>query len=218
MKLLRRTFRPLGTDEIDRELSELLRPGVWVVETGCTPPPAHCPGRLTEGFAVAYSMAISLRTATLLPLDLGPALAARLEAWGCVLAPLAGLALHEMLVNGAVHGNLQVGSGRASAWQELVAREQLIADALADPVRAGRMVTAALAWDARRVCAAIIDEGNGYQTAAADPPVADTAPRATLRAAGRGLLIARAVADVEVLRGGCCTRLTFARDGTEARA
>jgi anti-sigma regulatory factor (Ser/Thr protein kinase) len=152
-------------------------------------------------------MAASLRTQTVLSMDLGTALIDRLEAADCTVGPLAGLALHEMVVNAAIHGNLQINTGRAAGWSDLAAREQLIAAALKDNVSAARLVTVALGWDAERVCAFIIDQGAGYEI----PALYGQGPDQVRRAAGRGMIIARAVAHVDVQRGGRCTRLIFAR-------
>ena len=207
MKLQRRTFRPDGTDVELNALQEALRPGSWVVEADCRPPPPHRPSRLLARLALPQAMAVSLRTTTVMCINLGTALIDRLEAADCTIGPLAGLALHEMLVNAAIHGNLHVASGQSAAWRDLATREQLIEAALNDPVCRARLVTVALGWDADRVCAAIIDQGAGYTR----PDICAELPNDPRSAAGRGMIIARAAAHVDVLRGGCCTRLTFSR-------
>jgi hypothetical protein len=212
MKLERQTFRA-GETETDRpEAHYLPWLGRWLVEEGCRPPPEHRPARLLTNrlltnLEIPCAMAITLRTATLLPLDLGPALIACVRSGCDDLPPLAELALHEILVNAAVHGNLEVSSGPASAWRDLSLRHQLIAAALDDPARAARLVTVALGWDTDHAVAAIIDQGRGYEPSA----IGSMQPDGTRRAAGRGLKIARAAAQVDVLLGGRCTRLTFAR-------
>lgn len=207
MKLLRRPFLPNGTEDMPAILQDLLCPGSWVVEAGCVPPPQHRPGRLLARLALPDRMAASLKTATMLRLNLGVILSERLGTLGCTLDPLAELALHEMLVNSAIHGNLGVAAGPATTWRDLAAREELLAAALEDPVLAARIVTVAAGWDAGRICTVIIDQGSGYSSNAAN----DSFANAARRASGRGLMIARSAATVTALHGGRCTRLVFAR-------
>ena len=151
-------------------------------------------------------MAISLRSATLLRSNFASVLMARLEAQGCAFDQLATLALHEILLNAAIHGNLDVASGPSANWSDLATRTSLIAAALQDPVRAARSVTVALGWDARWVSAVVADQGAGYRL---EP--AGSAAGGGPRGAGRGLIIARAAARLDVLDGGRCTRLVFQR-------
>jgi hypothetical protein len=213
MKLLRRTFEP---DEAIRAVADVWEnagPGFWAVQGGCVPPPAHRPSRLLAGFAAQHGMALSLRTDTLLEGNVGATLSHRLDQFGCALGDLAGLALHEILVNAAVHGNLQVASRPAARWREREAHSSQIEAGLADPELAARVVTVALGWHATLLCACVIDEGAGYT------PAPDSQPAPSVRkAAGRGLSIARAAARVDVLRGGCCTRLLFDRAPPPAEA
>jgi hypothetical protein len=211
MKLARRIFWPslqdapaAGAVSPASGLCDILAPGIWAMEAGCAPPAAHWPSRLVARRAAHGCLAVSLRTGTLLSLELGQIVASRLESAGCRLAPLAGLALHEVLVNAAIHGNLQVDAGPAAGWCDLSARERLVAAALGDPPRAARVVTVAAGWNAEEVFAIVIDEGAGYVPLTPQPQAG-----ASRRAAGRGLLIARAEARVDVLRGGRCTRLIF---------
>jgi hypothetical protein len=131
----------------------------------------------------------------------------RLDEFHCGTGELTGLALHEILINAAIHGNLQVASRPSAVWPEREAQARQIAAALADPILAARVVTIALGWHATKLCASIIDEGLGHTPS---PPVCD--PAATARAAsGRGLSIARAAARVEQLCDGRWTRLVFDR-------
>ena len=204
MKLARRTFVPNGTDPTS--LDGRLGPGLWLVEAGSVPPPPHRPSNLVGRFVALGGMAVSLRTDTLLGIELGRMLVDQLGRDSCGVGPLAGVALHEILVNAAVHGNLQVESGPACEWQDLERRAHRIAAALRDPVRSARLVTAVLSWNATHVQAVIIDEGIGDQSG--DNKRNGAAPHG---AAGRGRLIARAAARVAVLRGGSCTRLLLGR-------
>ena len=200
----------LGPANPAETLAALLHPGHWLLEAGCRPPSAHS---RTAGpsLASACGMAVSLRTASLLPLMLGCLLIDRVEAAGCPIGPLGGLALHEIITNAAIHGNLAVHTGRALQWEDLVLRQQRIETALTDPLYADRLVTIVLAWNARGLRAAVLDEGAGY---AAAPPCA--AEPGAPRAAGRGLVIAREAARVTISQGGRCTRLDFARAEAEA--
>jgi len=187
-----------------------LSPGRWLVDADAQPPPEHLPDRLLDGFDPEAAMAMTLYTPRLLRPDLGAALVARLARQGCRVGDLAALALHEIVLNAAIHGNLEVSSGRATEWEDLDCREAALAAALADPVRARRVVTVALGWDAAQLAVLIIDEGRGYRPPQPDPNV--LAPR---RGAGRGLAIARAAAEVELRFGGRCTRLLFRRVGVQ---
>ena len=199
------TLPPDWAEHPAETLAALLHPGHWLLEAGCRPPAAH--GRTAApSLARAAGMAVSLRTATLLPLMLGSLLIDRVHEEGCPVGPLAGLALHEIITNAAIHGNLAVPTGQALQWDDLVARQERIEGALNDPVYAGRLVTIVLAWNAQGLRASVLDEGGGYMTAR--PGAAEPGP---LRAAGRGLIIAREAARVTVSQGGRCTRLAFAR-------
>ena len=175
-----------------------------MIEAGSHPPTSHRPGRLLGGHRDRCGVATSLRTATLLRLDLGPALVDWLAAAGYAVGPLAGLALHEILVNAAVHGNLGVQSGPSTAWSDLTARQGLIEAALEDPLRAERLVTVALGWDAGQVAAVVADEGAGYRAEAGS-----LAPPDRRRAAGNGLRTAHAASRVTGARNGRRTRLVF---------
>ncbi len=191
------------------DLGGRLQPGRWTIEgargvTPGRPPIAHRPGSLLGSGSCGSGLAISLRTSTLLRLDIGVAVVAWLGAAGHAVAPLAGVALHEILVNAAVHGNLGVPSGPSASWSDLDIRDAAIAAALEDPHLAGRFVTVALRWGGGEVVAIIADEGAGYRRAMAVP-----ARRAPLRAAGNGLRIAREAGRVAVARNGRRTTLTF---------
>jgi hypothetical protein len=214
MKLRRHIIRAGETAADSPSAHVLPPPGCWLVEEGCDPPAEHRPGRLlTTASRIRHGMALTLRTATLLPLNLGPALIGQAGSGADDMPPLAELALHEILVNAAVHGNLEVDSGTAAAWRDLSLRHQRIAAALLDPIRAARLVTVALGWDEEHVIAAVIDQGHGYDPMA----IGSTPPDGTRRGSGRGLAIAHAAATVEVLLGGRCTRLTFARQSLGMR-
>ena len=67
-------------------------------------------------------------------------------------------------------------------------------------------MTVAIGWNVGSIVAVIADQGSGYRAKA----LASGQPGMSPRAAGRGLMIARAVAKVEVLGRGRSTRLVFA--------
>ena len=180
-------------------LCSLLHNGAWLIEAGHVPPPAHRPERLLADWPSEAAAAISLSTATLLEHDLGQAIMAWVQAAGCDVGPLAGLALHELLLNAAIHGNLEIGSGPSTNWHELSARQAMIADALQDKARCARVLTVAVGWSAQHVAVVIADQGAGYLEPSAKPEAA-----CGVRAAGRGLKIARQAGRLEVLAGGRC--------------
>jgi len=111
-----------------------------MIEAGHLPPPSHHPARFPLGDGPGDGLALSLSSATLIRLNLGPALVDRLTALGAGLEPLAGLALHELLVNAVIHGNLQIGSGRSDEWADLAQRRGGIARSLADRSLATRRI------------------------------------------------------------------------------
>ncbi len=187
----------------------LLRPGRWLVEAGSAPPPEHRPALLLGATAAEAGIAVTLRTASVLQLDIGSALIAWLGGQGCKLVAAADVALHEVLLNAAIHGNLEVASGPSHTWQDLEERAGRVAEALRDPVRAERVITAVIAWNLSLAIVAVADQGGGF--AAVETPARPATGQR--RAAGRGLDIARAVARVEVCNQGRCTRLTFTRSG-----
>ncbi len=177
-----------------------LVPGRWMIEAGHQPPPSHDPERFSFGESLIGGLALSLSSPTVIGLSLGPALVDRLSALGLPLGPMAGLALHELIVNAVVHGNLRVEAGRSGDWADLAKRQATLADALADPSRSMRMVTIAAYWRAGEVAVAIADEGGGYDV---------SAPRVATPGSGRGLHLARMVGRVDVLSGGSQTTITM---------
>jgi hypothetical protein len=195
----------------------LLRRGHWLVEAGGVPPPSHRPALMLGEVPGGTGAAVSLRTRTVLQAELGATLIHWLGTRGCDLGALADVALHEIVLNAAIHGNLEVPSGASRNWADLDARAVLVARALTDPGRAGRVITTAIGWNLSVAVVAVADEGRGYEAAVGQAAVGQAVGRAgNPRAAGRGLDIARAVARVEVCDHGRCTRLIFTRDpGTE---
>ena len=186
--------------------ADRLRQGVWLIEDGLDLPADHDPQALLQMAGSEIHAAISLRTPSLLRANLAQVLAQWLERLGGPLAPAGILALHEVVLNAAIHGNLEVASGPLSNWSNLIARDKLIESALQDPRLAARAVTVAMGWGRDGVRrAAVADQGAGYVAAEAERAW----PHVGRRAAGRGLLLARAGATVSVDHGGSRTRLEF---------
>jgi hypothetical protein len=172
----------------------------WTIEAGCGPPDQHDPARLLRDDGISGALALSLGSATAIGLCLGPALTARLADFGLIVGPLAGLALHELIVNAVIHGNLKVPSGRSNDWCDLGKRHNGIAEALADPVRSTRTLTVAVGWRAGGVIAIVADEGAGYDV---------NGQMVSRRGSGRGLRIARLAGDVSVRCGGRQTAIAL---------
>ena len=183
-----------------------LRLQAWLVEAGCLPPPAHRPERLLAGRHCQAAAAISISTTTVLGDALGQALISWLESARCKVAPLAGLAVHELLLNAAIHGNLEIESGPSTNWCDLSAREGMIAAALQDVKRSARVLTVAVGWDARAAAVVIADQGAGYR----EPPQ-DSTTAGERRGAGKGLKIARLTGQMDVRDGGRCATLLLDR-------
>jgi len=197
------TRETLPEDSLHSEATALcarLTPGRWMIEPGLQPPSTHDPERLPLGDGLTCGLAVSLSSTTLLSLSLGPALVDRLTELGPSLGPLAGLALHELIVNAVIHGNLQVESGGSGEWEDLAKRQAALVNALADRSRARRMVTIAAFWSPSEAVVAITDEGEGYDV---------TALQTVRQGCGRGLRLARIVGRVDVMNGGRQTAITM---------
>lgn len=210
MRFIRDRFR-LATDACDAGWESRLRPGRWSVEAGLCPPGFHKPEILLaapEGADAGGSgLALSLSSGGVLKINAAQALLGHAAAAGCHVGPRVMLALHELMLNAAIHGNLGVSSGPSACWPDLSARNGMIKAALADPTAAARAVTVALFWTRTTMRLAIADEGEGYPAEAIPPP-----PRpGKHRAAGNGLRIARAAGEVSVTVGGRCTTLVVCR-------
>jgi len=172
----------------------------WTIEAGYDPPDEHDPARLVPHDGMSGAFALSLGSATAIGLSLGPALVDRLVDFGVVVAPLAGLALHELIINAVIHGNLSVPSGRSDAWCDLGKRHHGIAEALADPVRSARTLTIAVGWRAGAAIAIVADQGAGYDV---------TGETISRLGSGRGLRIARTAGDVSIRCDGRQTAIVL---------
>ncbi len=188
---------------------DCLRRDVWLIERGCHPPPGHDPYVMLDrpdGLEATAGVAVSLRTKSVLRVNLALVLGVWLTKQDCPVVPLGVSALHEVVVNAAIHGNLGIASGSLADWSSLEARDRLVAATMQDASLSARAVTVAVCWSAAGgVVAAVADEGAGYVMAEA----ARVGPQDRRRAAGRGLVLARAGAMVELRDGGRCTRLLF---------
>lgn len=200
MKFIRETLRCDASDPDPVALCAQLTPGHWLIEDGYQPPSCHAPGLLQLGHALVNGLAFSLSSGTLINLTLGPALIDRLAQLDLLFSPLAGLALHELMTNAVIHGNLQVASGVSGDWNDVAQREFAIAELLTHVSRAARMTTVAVGWCACEVVFVVADEGNGYDHEAAP---------STSRSSGRGLRLARLVGQVNVLCGGRKTTMVI---------
>jgi hypothetical protein len=209
MKLIRQTFSCDASSHDASMIRDHLVVGVWAIESGCNPVSAHQPSRMSVWRHSTAGMAISVRNGTALRLALGPALVEWLDRQGQHLGPLAGLALHELVVNAAVHGNLAINSGQLDVRQDLAARQAVIAASDADPQYRDRLVTIAVCWNATWLAAIVSDEGSGYDT---------EAPAQSGRASGRGLGIIRAAGRMESFNGGRQAVLTLDRGSAETGA
>ncbi|WP_158240832.1 ATP-binding protein [Telmatospirillum siberiense] len=116
------------------------------------------------------------------------------------------LAVHEAVVNGLLHGNLEIGSGDRQSLEGLRRFGETISTQLRDPSLASRRIEVTAVVSEREVELAVIDSGPGYE---AESLAADDRPD---RKSGRGLELIRHFAQaVEVGEGGRKLRMRFAR-------
>ena len=121
------------------------------------------------------------------------------------------LALHEALVNGLIHGNLQLGSELRQSARDFVEYSRLLNERLNDPAYAQKSVSIWATWNDKKLEIKIRDEGAGYA-------VAPVMPRKTeLKAkTGRGLRLIAGTADSCTIEDyGREITLSFMLDGAE---
>ncbi|MGN1063652.1 MAG: SpoIIE family protein phosphatase [Alphaproteobacteria bacterium] len=112
------------------------------------------------------------------------------------------LALHEALVNGLIHGNLQMDSGLRQSARDYVEYSRILSERLKDPAYAQKSVSIWATWNKKKLEIKIRDEGAGYAVA----PTMQK--RAELKAkSGRGLKLIAGTAD-------SCTIDDFGREIT----
>ena len=81
------------------------------------------------------------------------------------------LALHEALVNGLIHGNLQLGSELRQSARDFVEYSRLLNERLNDPAYAQKSVSIWATWNDKKLEIKIRDEGAGYAVAPVIVPV-----------------------------------------------
>lgn len=112
------------------------------------------------------------------------------------------LALHESMVNGLIHGNLQLSSNLRQSARDFIEYARLLDERLNDPAYAQKSMGVWATWDMEKLEIKIRDEGAGYSSL----PIMTTQP--TLRSkSGRGLRIIAGTAD-------SCTIDDFGREIT----
>lgn len=100
------------------------------------------------------------------------------------------LALHEALVNGLIHGNLQLGSELRQSARDFVEYSRLLNERLNDPAYAQKSVSIWATWNDKKLEIKIRDEGAGYAVA----PVMSRKPELKAKT-GRGLRLIAGTAD-----------------------
>jgi len=71
-------------------------------------------------------------------------------------------ALHESIVNGLIHGNLQINSSMRQSAREFIEYARLLHDRLNDPSYAQKSISIVAVWDNKKLEIKIRDEGAGY--------------------------------------------------------
>ena len=112
------------------------------------------------------------------------------------------LALHEALVNGLIHGNLQISSELRQTARDFVEYSRVLNERLNDPAYAQKSVSIWATWNTKKLEIKIRDEGAGYAIA----PVIQRKPELTAKT-GRGLRLIAGTAD-------SCTIDDFGREIT----
>lgn len=112
------------------------------------------------------------------------------------------LALHEALVNGLIHGNLQISSELRQSARDFVEYSRVLNERLNNPAYAQKSVSIWATWNTKKLEIKIRDEGAGYAIA----PVIQRKPELTAKT-GRGLRLIAGTAD-------SCTIDDFGREIT----
>ncbi|MBP5534312.1 MAG: SpoIIE family protein phosphatase [Alphaproteobacteria bacterium] len=102
------------------------------------------------------------------------------------------LALHEAIVNGLIHGNLDIGSEYRQSARSFVEYGKILSERLNDPAYAQKSLSISAAWDSTKLRIKIRDEGAGYV-------IRDNFSSRSMASAknktGRGLLFIAGIAD-----------------------
>lgn len=112
-------------------------------------------------------------------------------------------ALHEAIVNGLIHGNLQLNSSMRQSARDFVEYARLLRDRLNDPSYAQKSISIVATWNPRKLELKIRDEGIGYGNSS--NPVRHS--NALRHKTGRGIRMIAGAAD-------SCTIEDFGREIT----
>lgn len=112
------------------------------------------------------------------------------------------LALHEALVNGLIHGNLEISSDLRQSAKDYVMYSQILKERLMDPAYARKSISIWANWDAQKLEIKIRDEGAGYAISTSMEKKQDAKAKS-----GRGLKMIAGTAD-------SCTIEDFGRELT----
>ena len=102
------------------------------------------------------------------------------------------LALHEAIVNGLIHGNLDIGSEYRQSARLFVEYGKILSERLNDPAYAQKSLSISAAWDNAKLRIKIRDEGAGYVIR---DNFANRSMAPTKNKTGRGLLFIAGIAD-----------------------
>lgn len=114
------------------------------------------------------------------------------------------LALHESIVNGLIHGNLQLSSNLRQSARDFIEYARLLNERLNDPTYAQKSMSLLATWTDERLEIKIRDEGAGYTAVSTIKNTAQPAPQAK---SGRGLRLIAGISD-------SCTIDDFGREVT----
>ena len=114
------------------------------------------------------------------------------------------LALHESIVNGLIHGNLQLSSNLRQSARDFIEYARILSERLNDPTYAQKSMSLWASWTDERLEIKIKDEGAGFSSVTMVPKVAQPIPQAK---SGRGLRLIAGIAD-------SCTLDDFGREIT----
>jgi anti-sigma regulatory factor (Ser/Thr protein kinase) len=152
-------------------------------------------------------MALSTATAySLAPAHLFCKVLADRYGLGDALRDAIELAVHEAVVNGLLHGNLEIDSGDRQTLEGFRRYCETIETHLQDPALAGRCIEVSAVASPTSIDLAVVDAGAGYDAAglAENDDVE--------RKSGRGLQLIRHFAqDVRIGEGGRMLSMRFAR-------
>ncbi len=112
-------------------------------------------------------------------------------------------ALHESIVNGLIHGNLQINSSMRQSARDFIEYARLLHDRLNDPSYAQKSISVIAVWNTKKLEIKIRDEGAGYGSSSSTIKQSTTMQHKT----GRGIRIIAGAAD-------SCTIEDFGREIT----